>query len=143
LSMKKSILLAEHDDSVRKMVGRVLESAGYAVTPAGTRDEAAARFRTAAPDLVVWDLEITSSSGTEAIDFKAQLDRSVPVLGTTAWPNQAERAARCGISALLEKPLDLGNLLNTIEALLTEVEPLPVNGRPATSHARPADSLAR
>jgi len=118
--MQKSILLVEDDEPVRRMVGRVLESAGYAVTQVGTSAEAAAGLSTA--DLVVWDLEMPSPAGTETPGFQGQSEDAVPVVGITAWPNQTEQAARRGISALMEKPLDLGLLLNTIDNLLRAQE---------------------
>jgi DNA-binding NtrC family response regulator len=122
LPMQKSILLVEDDEPVRRMVGRVLESAGYAVTQVGTSAEAAVGLRTAPPDLVVWDLEMASPGGTEELGCQGQSEHSVPVIGITAWPNQAEKAACKGISALMEKPLDIGLLLNTIHDLLVACE---------------------
>ena len=51
--MKKRILLADDDDSVRKMVGRVLESEDYAgAGPTGL--EAVAQALSGEPDLSCW-----------------------------------------------------------------------------------------
>ena len=118
MSMRKNVLLADRDESVRKMVGRVLESAGYSVTQAGTPAEAVAGLREARPDLVVWDLEMPPAADPQRLEFTGPSEQPVPVVGTTAWPNQEEKAVRKGITTLLEKPLDLALLLQTIQHLL-------------------------
>ncbi|HWI57213.1 MAG TPA: response regulator, partial [Bacillota bacterium] len=61
--MKKQILLADEDESVRKMVARVLETAGYAVALAHTGSEAVARVRDRPPDLVLLDLMVPNAGG--------------------------------------------------------------------------------
>lgn len=121
--MKKRILLADDDESVRKMVARVLESAGYAPLLAATGREAVAKFRTGPPDLVLLDLKMPDQDGWKAFDEISRFDSLVPVIVITAWPNQYEQAVQRGIDALMEKPLDLPLLLQTIHNLLAESEP--------------------
>jgi DNA-binding response OmpR family regulator len=120
--MKKKILLADDDESVRKMVSRVLESAGYTVTLAGTGEQAAAQFRAERPDLVVWDLEMPALAGQEGLGLEGPADEPVPVIATTVWPKAQAKTVPRGISTLLEKPLDLALLLKTIQELLTRRE---------------------
>lgn len=124
--MKKKILLADDDESVRKMLGRVLESAGYAVTQAGTGEQMAAQLRAERPDLVVWDLEMDASLNSEGRTALG-LEGTVPVVAMTAWPAPNAKAVPRGISRLLEKPLDLPLLLQTIQDLLTLSAPGNLN----------------
>ncbi len=121
--MKKRILLADDDDSVRRMVSRVLEGAGYAVLLARTGREAVHHFRSGAPDLVLLDLKMPDQGGWEVFDRISQLGLTTPVMVLTAWSNQQERALQKGIDALMEKPLDLSLLLQTIDQLLKESAP--------------------
>ena len=44
----------------------------------------------------------------------------VPVIVITARPGQAALAAQVGIDGLMEKPLDIPSLLETIHKLLTQ-----------------------
>jgi DNA-binding response OmpR family regulator len=118
--MKKRILLADDDSGVRQMVGRVLESEHYDVVTAGTGREAAAKFLTNLPDLVLLDLNMPDQDGWEAFDLMADRRPYVPVIVITARPHQYERAVDYGIDALMEKPLNLPLLLNTIADLLAE-----------------------
>jgi len=120
--MKTKILVADDDASVRKMVARVLESAGYKPIQACTGREAAAKFRASRPALVLLDLRMPDEGGWEAFEEISQIDPMVPVIIITAWPNQYEQAVRRGIDALMEKPLDMPVLLQTILDLLSESE---------------------
>jgi DNA-binding response OmpR family regulator len=118
--MKKRILLADDDESVRRMVARVLESAGYAVMLAGTGAEAVSRFEAVRADLVLLDLKMPDEEGWAGFEQISRVNGMAPVIVMTAWPNQYERAVRRGVDALMEKPLDLPLLLQTIHKLLAD-----------------------
>jgi CheY-like chemotaxis protein len=118
--MKKTILLADDDASIRKMVGRVLESEGYSVVFAKTGREAASQFLAGPPDLVLLDLNMPDKDGWEAWRLMNGLHSLVPVIVITARAHQYEQAVRMKIDALMEKPLDLPLLLETIRVLLAE-----------------------
>jgi CheY-like chemotaxis protein len=120
--MNKRVLLADDDESVRKMVGRVLETAGYHVLRASTGNEAVAKFRAGQPHLVLLDLKMPDQEGWEAFEQLSRHDPLVPVIVITAWPNQYDEAVQRGIDALMEKPLDIPLLLQTIQKLLDEPE---------------------
>jgi DNA-binding response OmpR family regulator len=118
--MKKTILIADDDGSVRRMVARVLESSGYAVILGNTGGDAAVESNGSRPDLVLLDLKLPDREGWESLERDLNLDAAVPVIVMTAWPNQSEQAARRGVDALMEKPLDLPLLLQTVADLLVE-----------------------
>lgn len=116
--MNKRILLADDDISVRETLGRVLELGHYDAVLAGSGREGVATCRAAAPDLVLLDLDVPDQNGWQAFAAMSSVARGVPVLIITAVPHQAKRAAQPGASALLEKPLDLPRLLETVGDLL-------------------------
>jgi DNA-binding response OmpR family regulator len=118
--MRKTILLADDDASVRTMIGRVLESANYRVVQAGTGREAASQFLNGPPDLVLLDLNMPDKDGWEAWNIMSTLHPYVPVIVITARPNQYDQARKMRIDALMEKPLDLHLLLQSIRQLLIE-----------------------
>jgi len=118
--MKRRILLADDDESVRKMVGRVLESEDYEVLLAQTGREAIIRALSSSPDLVLLDINMPDKNGWEAFELIERIHPYVPVIVITARPNQHEHATQVGIDALMEKPLDLELLLKTIHSLLDE-----------------------
>jgi CheY-like chemotaxis protein len=118
--MSKTILLADDDASVQRMIRRVLESEHYRVLLASTGREAASQFLNGPPDLVLLDLNMPDKDGWEAWHIMDTLHPFVPVIVITARPNQYEQAKRMRIEALMEKPLDLPLLLRTINRLLVE-----------------------
>ena len=120
--MKAKILLADDDASVREVLGRVLESEHYDVVLARTGRETAAKFIADVPDLVLLDLNMPDRDGWDAYDLMNQTHPFVPVIVITARPQQYEHAAKLGIDALMEKPLNLPLLLATITDLLAESE---------------------
>jgi CheY-like chemotaxis protein len=117
--MKKKILLADDDASVRKMLGRLLESEQYEVVLAGNGREAVAQFRADPPDLVLLDLKMPDKDGWQALEQMHAAGSMPPVIIITATPHQGRRATQSGADALLEKPLHLPLLLQTIHDLLT------------------------
>jgi CheY-like chemotaxis protein len=116
--MNKKILLADDDASVRETLGRVLELVHYDVVLAGSGREAVAKFQAAPPDLVLLDLNMPGQDGWQAFDAMSRLAPLVPIILITALPHQAKRAAQLGASALMEKPLHLPRLLETVGGLL-------------------------
>jgi len=133
--MTKKILLADDDASIRETLGRVLELEQYEVVLAGTGREAVAKFQANPPDLVLLDLNMPDQNGWEALDTMCRRVPQVPVFIITAAPHQAKRAAQLGAAALMEKPLHLPLLLQSLSGLLTESD--------ATRRARTADQPAQ
>ena len=118
----KRILLADDDPGVREMLGRVLESEQYAVSFARTGREAAARFEAEPPDLVLLDLNMPDKDGWEAFGLMCNKHPMIPVIVITARPQQYQTAVDLGVDALMEKPLNLPLLLETIQHLAGETE---------------------
>ena len=101
------------------MVARVLETAGYIAIQIANWHEAAVRCKAIQPSLILVDLEMLPPAGWSALRDLRRDSGAVPVIGMTAWPNQYDVAVRWGIDALMEKPLDLGMLLQTMQELLS------------------------
>lgn len=118
----KRILLADDDPGVREMVGRVLESENYAVTFARNGREAARQFSASSPDLVLLDLNMPDCDGWKTFGLLCNQNPLVPVIVITARPHQLDNAVELGVDALMEKPLNLPLLLETIRNLLAETE---------------------
>ena len=119
--MNKTILLADDDAGVRRMLARALEAEQYEVILARTGREAVAAFLLQAPDLVLLDLNLPEKDGWEVFHLMRQLNRSQPIIVITGKPNQFARALHHSASALMEKPLDLPLLLAALERLLSFV----------------------
>src|SRR5262245_21308690 len=104
------------------MLGRVLESERYEAMLAKTGNEAAARFIAGRPDLVLLDLNMPERDGWSACRFINAAHPLLPIIIITARPNQYEQAEELGVDALMEKPLNMPLLLETIRMLVAETD---------------------
>jgi len=116
------ILLADDDSAVRTMLGRLLKSEGYTVTFARTGCEAANCFMDDPPDLVLLDLNMPEKDGWEAFELMCQEAPMIPVVVITARPHEYSHALTLGVDALMEKPLNIPLLLESIQDLVSETE---------------------
>ena len=119
---KSSILIADDDPAIRHALGAVLQSENYDVRLAEDGRMAVRQFFEGPPDLILLDLNMPDTDGWQAFEVMARLAPYVPVIVITARPCQARRAAEVGIDMLLEKPLEIPMLLETIRKLLTKPE---------------------
>ena len=120
----KKILLADDDASIRKALGQVLASEQYHVIEAASGTEAAAKFIGEQPDLVLLDLGMPDRDGWQVFDLMQSTHPAIPVIIITAKTHQYRRAADMGVTAIMEKPLDLPVLLEAIRDYLNA----PKNG---------------
>ncbi len=120
--MNKMILIADDDQSVQTSLARVLEVEGYEVVCAADGTEAVHEAVTRLPHLVLLDLNMPNRDGWQAFELLERLCPLLPVIVITARPHQYQRAAGQGVDALMEKPLDLPVLLDTIRRLIKESE---------------------
>ena len=114
----KTILLADDDPAIRQMLGQVLTLEQYNVIFAATGRETAAKFISCVPDLVLLDLSMPDRDGWDAFHLMNSTHPLVPVVIITARPHQQERAVAAGVASLMEKPLDIPQLLRTVQDLL-------------------------
>lgn len=114
------ILLADDDASIRESLGKLLRNAGYQVTFAADGQEAVEKFDAGQTNLVVLDLQMPNKSGWDAFERVTAANPLVPVIIITDRSSQYKLARAAGVGALLEKPLDIPFLLQTIRDLLTE-----------------------
>ncbi len=115
------LLVADDDASVRESLRKVLHGEGYEVVSAANGAEAVATFRREPDriDLLLVDLNMPLKNGWATLDRMTEAHPTLPVLVVTGQPNQSEMAEAAGVSALVEKPIDVPALLEIIRELLT------------------------
>lgn len=118
-----SILLVEDDEMSRDMLSRRLMKSGYSVVLAECGAEGVATAIAEQPDLILMDLRMPDVDGLEATSrIKAEPTTSrIPVVLLTAeaLTGTRERALEAGCDDYAVKPVDLKQLLITIERLLS------------------------
>jgi len=118
--MKKRILLADDDSAVRRMLFRVLTDEGYLVIPARNGREVLQSSAAGNVDLAVLDLSAPLDDAWKNLEQLTAGHPSLPIILITSRSNQVFPSLISGVKALMEKPLDLPKLLQTISDLLTE-----------------------
>jgi CheY-like chemotaxis protein len=105
---------------VRETLTRVLVDEGYLVWAAADGPAALEIAAAEKVDLVLLDLKLPGMDGWDAFYRLTAGNPLLAVIIITARPNQLFTALGAGVGALLEKPLDFPDLLQTINRLLAE-----------------------
>jgi PAS domain S-box-containing protein len=110
------ILVVDDDPGICETLRDVLEAAGYTVVTAGSGHAALAGFRDAPCDAVVVDVRLPDTSGLDVLDAirSGYPGTEVIVLTGHASAASAIRALNGAAFAYLEKPVDVGRLLQTL-----------------------------
>ena len=132
---KSRILVVDDDSSVREMLTRVLVGEGYLVWSAADGTAALELAAAKKIDLVLLDLNLPGKNGWHIFQKFMVENPLLNVVIITARSNQLFTALGAGVAALLEKPFNFPNLLQTIGRLLAE----PVESRRARAAGRQVD----
>jgi len=141
--MKKKILLVDDDPSVRGALSQILLEEDYTVLPAASAVEALGLATAAKVDLVLLDLNLSGKSGWDTFERLTNDNPFLPIIVITGRSNQVFTALSAGVGALLEKPIDIPQLLKTMKRLLSESKETRlarIAGKPANFDYFPARS---
>ena len=120
------ILLAEDDEAMRAMLTLTLARAGYAVVALEDGYELADYVSLTQvcggplqpPDLIVSDIRMPGRTGLEVLAQAQSVGLTCPVILLSSFADEEtrEEARRLGVSAFLDKPVDLELLKATVYA---------------------------
>ncbi len=127
------LLVADDDESVRESLCKLLHGEGYQVAAVANGAEAVETICRMQHriDLLLVDLNMPLKNGWATLDRLLEFNPCLPILIVTGQPNQHEMAEASGVSALVEKPIDVPALLQVIHKLLAE----PVESRALGGHS--------
>lgn len=118
----QTIMVVDDSRTIRRILRRDLESAGYAVDEAPDGEAALKRCREAEPDLMLLDVDMPRLDGMATLErMQADPDlRRLPVLFLTARTSGSEvaRGLDLGAHDYLKKPCDTEELLARVGAAL-------------------------
>jgi two-component system sensor histidine kinase RpfC len=150
---KLHILIADDNRTNQRVVGKVLERAGYTTVIVGNGEEALDAMTVARFDLVLMDVNMPVMNGLEATKlfrFTALGQPHLPIIALTAdiTPEVAARCLEAGMDSCLTKPIEPAKLLDAIEQMVP-APPAPIEGAKSplvtdiSSHPRfrPASTL--
>jgi CheY-like chemotaxis protein len=121
--LAKSIVVADDDPDILRIVSMSLEAVGYEVFKATNGQEAVDLAKAHHPNLVLLDMMMPVLSGYEAVQaLKAdESTRDIPVVGLSAkaMATDMERATDAGIDGYITKPFRIAQVLTVVEGYLS------------------------
>lgn len=125
------ILIADDDDSLRRVLEFQLQEAGYQVISAGNGAQALELFSGDDFDCVITDWRMPQMSGLEFLQRANAIRSETPIIVITAFGDveTAVEAMRSGAFDFITKPFDRQAILLTVEKALKYGEVLSENRR--------------
>jgi DNA-binding response OmpR family regulator len=119
------ILVIDDDETLRRVIRRILERVGYDVLEAGDADAGLRLHRDPGADIVIVDIFMPERDGLELIrELRAESPRAKIVAmsggGRSGKLDLLKDAAVFGASRTLWKPFELTELLTAVRELLKE-----------------------
>lgn len=132
------ILVVDDEEIFARAVAKSLERAGHSCTTAATLGEARQRLSAGGDsyDLVILDMRLPDGKGFELLPELSALGDTAPsVVVVTAYGDisQAVEAMKAGAADYLKKPVDLDEMLVTVEKVMRSAR---LKSRLDYSHAR-------
>jgi DNA-binding NtrC family response regulator len=127
----RKILIADDDDSLRRVLEFQLQEAGYATQTAENGARALEIFTAEAFDCLITDWRMPQMSGAELLQRAGATDSEVPIIVITAFGDveTAVEAMRGGAFDFITKPFNRQAILLTIEKALKYGAALAENRR--------------
>ena len=118
LAGKRRVLIVDDEPAICDSLQRVLELEGFSVESVFNAATALARLQEGKTDLLLLDINLAGENGWD-VCRQARADKpSLRVIIMTARPGQGTLALANGVDELMEKPLDLPVLVDTMRKLL-------------------------
>jgi PAS domain S-box-containing protein len=119
----KRVLVAEDILFNQEVIQEILELSGIQVVMANNGQEALAQLETSQFDLVLMDIHMPVMNGFDATKEIRRSPRfeGLPVIALTAGVTQeeSEQCLACGMNDFINKPINMAQLLSTLESWLS------------------------
>jgi CheY-like chemotaxis protein len=127
---EKTILIVDDELGIVEVLEFILRDAGFIVVSALNGQEALARLHETKPHLVILDFMMPVLDGSGVIKAMRADDKlqNIPVILTSALPEQMIKEHCDGFDAFLRKPYKTERLLEEISTLLGRSAVAPLRG---------------
>ena len=121
---KPHVLIVDDEPNVRRVLGTLLEQAGYATTRAASGEQALDLVRAKDPDLVMTDLRMDGMDGMELLSRMRSSFPEIPVVMLTAHGTveNAVEAMKRGALDFLTKPFDRDQVTEIVGKAVAQAE---------------------
>lgn len=119
-----NILLLDDDESCMMGLASALEPAGYNIEMFTVPEEAVKAYQSKAYDLVITDMKMPGMNGIQVLQALRSFDPEAKVIINTGYGDvdTAIAAVNNGAYAFFGKPVDISELLETLEDLNNRLE---------------------
>ena len=119
---KKQILIVEDEVLVGWTLDNVLKKSGYQVTIVDTAEKALELLKTTVYDLIITDFKLPKINGFDMATSLRTSHSHTPIILMSTEHDQDFHSGlpKNIISYFIEKPFDIGELLNTISVVFNE-----------------------
>src|SRR3954466_11721906 len=118
--MTQRILMVDDEQSIRESLSKILRAENYEVVLAENGQEAIQKHGAERIDLLILDLSMPVKNGWDTLEWLGQGKPLFPAVIISRRSKHRAPAATAGADALMEKPLDVPVLLQTIRELIDE-----------------------
>ncbi len=121
---KKTVLVIDDEESIRKLIRQELEDVGYSVIEAVDGLDALQILKTVKPDVITLDIMMPTLNGFDlaAILKNDPTTASIPIIIVSVIDDQA-RGINVGVDRYLSKPIDTNGLVGVVNELTQSVRP--------------------
>jgi CheY-like chemotaxis protein len=117
--MAKKILIVEDEPRNLKLVRDLLEKFGYETIEANDGEQGVELVKTQKPDLILMDIMMPKMDGLEAtrIIKEDAVTKHIPIVALTSYAMKGdkERTLEAGCDGYISKPIDIRELMKTVE----------------------------
>lgn len=117
----KNVLVVDDSATELHILGEILKKNGYAVSTAGSGEDAIEKLKTARPDLILMDVVMPGMSGFEATRSitRNSATSHIPIIICTTKGQETDKAwgLRQGAKDYIVKPVVESQLMEKIRAL--------------------------
>ena len=122
--MARRILVVEDDEKSRRLLTDVLGYHGYEVAAVESGELGLASAAATAPDAVLLDIQLPGLSGFEVLAcLRSAEGPRLPIVAVTAsvMDHDRKKILAAGFDAYVSKPVNIRELLQTLDALFAKV----------------------
>lgn len=146
MTERLALLIVDDEEAIRSALATLLGRAGFDVRVAANGAEALARIAEAAPDLILLDVVLEESNpnamgGLDVLRHVRALNRFIPVIMLTSYPEWQIESLGQGAIAFVTKPWDANALILQIRATLSAIQHVrkETQATPSTDELRIGD----
>jgi len=122
--LKNKILLIDDEQNIIKVMKTILESEGFYVKTADSKQKAISILQKENFDIILCDYRLPDGTGIEILEFFRGFNRTTPFIIITAYGsiNGAVEAMKKGATHYVAKPIDADNLIQIINFHISKRE---------------------